>query len=207
MGGRLHLPPRPALHGRERAHLHAPGRAAADLRLGVRRRSPSTSRCASATGSSPPSRTPSTCRSGRRRRAPTSRRRPATRSASRRPRTRASQIAHRLWAQHRPARRAVAGAAVAQALRAGQRARHRGHDARVDGVRQGRRQRTSRRSGRTPMPASTTSTSPTWARTTASSSTLYRDEVLPRVRLTPAVSRRARSASPRRAPRHRPARR
>ena len=72
--------------------------------------------------------------------------------------------------QRRSARRAVPGAAVAEALRAGQRAGDRGHDPRVDRLRHGRRPARRRRSRRTPTRGSTTSSSPTWARTTATSS-------------------------------------
>ena len=166
---RVHLPPRPALHGRERAHLHPAGRAAEGVRQRVR-----------AEVLRP--------RAAHRRRL---HHHPAGRRAGPEWKAKAGadkptqagykvcvaatedegvQIAHRLWANAGLPGELSPGPAVAQALRAGQRAGHRGHDPRVHRVRRATSTGTSRPSRRSPTPASTTSTSPTWGRTTATSS-------------------------------------
>ena len=113
--GRVRLPPRPALHRRERPHLHAARRAAADLRVGLRRRRRSTWRCASATASSPPSPTPSAVQTLEAKAGADKPDAGGLQGVRRGHRGRGrSTIAHRLWANAGLPGRALPGAAVAR---------------------------------------------------------------------------------------------
>ena len=141
VAGRVHLPPRPPLHGRERTHLHPPRRRrhrSSSSAFGdevVRPRAAHRRRI----HHHPAGRGARTGveGEGRGRQAGPGRLQGVRRSH------RGRGCADRAPAvgQRRPAGRAVAGAAVAEALRAGQRAGHRGDDPRVHRLRQRRRGR------------------------------------------------------------------
>ena len=80
------------------------------------------------------------------------------------------KIAHQLWANAGLPGELSQVLPVAEALRAGQRAGHRGHDPRVNRVRQDVDRHVEAFGAVRRRRASTTSTSPTWVRTTATSS-------------------------------------